>query len=134
MIVVLDALPLTRNGKVDLRALPPIAADTARADSWPRAATPRRWSPASSPKCCRSDRVGADDDFFALGGHSLLATRVIARLRATTDLALPVRLLFDRPTVAGFADAVEGALIAEIDRLTEEEAATKLAAARQGTP
>lgn len=135
VIVVLDALPLTRNGKVDLRALPPVAvSDDARADFVAPRSDAEVLIAGIFTELLRVDRVGVHDDFFALGGHSLLAIRVIARLRATVDLNLPVRALFDRPTVAGFADAVELALIAEIDRLTEEEAAAKLAAAGQGAP
>jgi amino acid adenylation domain-containing protein len=135
VIVVLDALPLTRNGKVDLRALPPIAVgDDGRPDFVAPRSDAEELIAGIFTELLPVDRVGVHDDFFVLGGHSLLATRVTARLRATVDLNLPVRALFDRPTVAGFADAVEQALIAEIDRLTEEEAAAKLAAAGQGAP
>jgi amino acid adenylation domain-containing protein len=135
VIVVLDALPLTRNGKVDLRALPPVVAgDDVHADFVAPRSDAESLVAGIFTELLPVDRVGAHDDFFALGGHSLLATRVIARLRATVEVNLSVRALFDRPTVAGFADAVEQALIAEIDRLTEEEAAAKLAAAGQGAP
>ncbi len=134
-IMVLDELPLTRNGKVDLRALPPVAVrDDARAAFVAPRSDAEALVAGIFTELLPVDRVGVHDDFFALGGHSLLATRVIARLRATVEVDLPVRALFDRPTVAGFADAVERALIAEIDRLTEEEAAAKLAAAGQGAP
>ncbi|GAA1369703.1 condensation domain-containing protein [Catellatospora chokoriensis] len=135
VIVVLPELPLTRNGKVDLRALPPV---TVGDEVHAAYVAPRTDAEALVAgiftELLPVDRVGAGDDFFALGGHSLLATRVIARLRAAVDLDLPIRALFDRPTVAGFATAVEEALIAEIDRLTEEEAAAQLAAAGQGAP
>jgi hypothetical protein len=72
-------------------------------------------------------RVGALDDFFALGGHSLLAVKAIARLRAATDVDLPIRTLFDQGTVEGVARALEDRLLAEIDQLTDEEAARLLA-------
>ncbi|WP_212830158.1 non-ribosomal peptide synthetase [Catellatospora sp. TT07R-123] len=135
VVVVLDALPLTRNGKVDLRALPPVTVgDDVRADYVAPRTDAEALVAGIFTELLPVDRVGAHDDFFALGGHSLLATRVIARLRATVELDLPIRALFDRHTVAGFADAVEQALVAEIDRLTEEEAAAQLAAAGQGAP
>src|SRR5690606_33880785 len=132
VIVVLDALPLNRHGKVDLAALPPVAAAE---QTRPEYVAPRSDAEALIAgiftELLAVEQVGAHDDFFELGGHSLLAIRVIARIRAAIDLDLPVRALFEQPTVAGFADTVEQALIAEIDRLTEEEAAAKLAARLQ---
>lgn len=135
VIVVLDALPLTRNGKVDLRALPPVATEReARAGYVAPRTDAEALVAGIFAELLAVDQVGANDDFFLLGGHSLLAIRVIARIRAAIDVDLPVRALFERPTVTGFADAVEQALIAEIDRLTDEEAAAKLAATGQGAP
>ncbi len=108
-VVVLDALPRTPNGKLDRNALP---APT-------RGALPHRAAPSRQ---CRSpvedalaaiwaevlgiDEVGADEDFFDLGGHSLLAVRVVTRVRAALGADLPLRVMFDRPTVAGLARAV----------------------------
>ncbi|WP_405461952.1 phosphopantetheine-binding protein [Streptomyces sp. NBC_00101] len=72
--------------------------------------------------------VGAGDDFFELGGHSLLATRVVARIRAAADLGVSLRTLFTHRTCAAFAEAVEAALLAEIDALSDTAAEELLAA------
>jgi acyl carrier protein len=69
------------------------------------------------------DRVGIHDDFFALGGHSLLATQIISRLKEMYELELPLKVIFEAPTISKMALLVEEAILAEIDELTEEEAA-----------
>ncbi|MEN3613623.1 condensation domain-containing protein [Plantactinospora sp. ZYX-F-223] len=135
VVVPLAALPLTPHGKVDTAALPvPSVGDEVRGGFEAPRTDAEELVAGIFAELLPVDRVGATDDFFALGGHSLLAIRVIARLRAAVSLDLPVRLLFQHPTVAGFARAVEAALIAEIDRLTEDEAAAQLAATRTGGP
>ncbi|HEX2207304.1 MAG TPA: beta-ketoacyl synthase N-terminal-like domain-containing protein [Longimicrobium sp.] len=66
--------------------------------------------------------IGIHDDFFALGGHSLLATQIISRCRDGFGLELPLKAIFEAPTIARFAALVEDAIVAEIDALTDEEA------------
>jgi phthiocerol/phenolphthiocerol synthesis type-I polyketide synthase E len=66
--------------------------------------------------------LGIHDDFFALGGHSLLATQIVSRCRDGFGLELPLKAIFEAPTIARFAALVEDAIVAEIDQLTDEEA------------
>ncbi|MFE5792220.1 amino acid adenylation domain-containing protein [Streptomyces sp. NPDC056503] len=127
--VLLDALPLTPNGKLDRAALPaPDAGAAPRAAHVPPRTEAEELVADVWGEVLGVDGIGAHDDFFALGGHSLLATRVVARLRAAVDLAVPLRALFTHRTVAAFAEAVEAALAAEIDTLSEAAAVELLAA------
>ncbi|HET7232356.1 MAG TPA: beta-ketoacyl synthase N-terminal-like domain-containing protein [Longimicrobium sp.] len=72
------------------------------------------------------EHVGVHDDFFALGGHSLLATQIVGRLRDQFELELPLAVIFEAPTIAKMAVLVEDAFFAEIEGLSEEEAAAAL--------
>jgi amino acid adenylation domain-containing protein len=105
--VMLDALPLTANGKLDRKALPaPEAVRSERAYIAPR--TPLE-ALLSTIWCSvlRVERVGVNDNFLEIGGHSLLATQVVARVRSILRVELPVRALFESPTVARLAKEVE---------------------------
>jgi amino acid adenylation domain-containing protein len=113
--VWLDALPLTAGGKLDWRALP--AADDARPVLDEMYSTPR--TPVEEilaniwAAILRLERVGVNDNFFELGGHSLLGTQVISRVREAFHVELPLRTIFETPTIAGMAETVEHALRAE---------------------
>jgi phthiocerol/phenolphthiocerol synthesis type-I polyketide synthase E len=67
------------------------------------------------------DRIGIHDDFFSLGGHSLLATQIVSRVRDAFALDLPLKTVFEAPTIARYAQLIEDAIMAEIDAMTEEE-------------
>lgn len=100
--VTLDALPLSPNGKVDRGALPEPdgrADRDAAAYVAPRDDTELVLA-ALWAELLETDRVGAEDDFFALGGHSLLATRLASALLETFGVELPLRELFEAPTLA----------------------------------
>ncbi|BBZ31542.1 hypothetical protein MCNF_01470 [Mycolicibacterium confluentis] len=100
-IMVLDEFPLSSSGKIDRRALPApvLVAKVFRA---PQTLTEKTIAEAFT-EVLGLDRVGLDDDFFALGGDSLIAIRVSARLQAALGVEVPVRYLFDAPTVGGLA-------------------------------
>lgn len=108
-VVVLEAWPLTPNGKVDRAALPAapfassrVADETSGPKTEVEETVGRVWA-----EVLGRPKVGRDDNFFDLGGHSLLAAQVVARLNATLQGAVSVRALFDQPTLAGFARVVE---------------------------
>ncbi|MGW6425300.1 amino acid adenylation domain-containing protein [Nocardia sp. NPDC055053] len=106
-IVVLDVLPRTDNGKLDLRALP---APDIRSGRFRAPVTPTERTVADTfAELLGVPEVGLDDNFFALGGNSLTATRIAARLGAALGARIPVRVVFDSPTVAELAAAVRTA-------------------------
>ncbi|KZB86538.1 non-ribosomal peptide synthetase [Amycolatopsis regifaucium] len=104
--VMLDRLPLTRNGKVDRRALPaPESNGTGRTYAAPRTSVERTlaeiWSDVLGV-----ERVGAEDNFFELGGDSLLSMRIVSRVRAAFGTDVSPRALFSDPVLGRFAAAV----------------------------
>jgi amino acid adenylation domain-containing protein len=129
-LVVMDALPLTPNGKVDRRALPapePVRLGGEEACTGPRTATERRLAGIWA-EVLRLERVYVDDNFFDLGGHSLLATQLATRVREAFGIALPLQRIFESPTVALLAEAVDeagearlGGVLDELEGLSDEE-------------
>ncbi len=143
--VILDALPLTPNGKVDRRALP--APDRSRPELGGTFVAPRTsieeglagiWA-----EVLGLERVGIHDNFFELGGHSLLATRVISRTCDAFQVELPLRSLFEAPTVADLAvilvqreaEQVDNEtltqMLAELEQLSQEEVQITLTSEKQ---
>ncbi|MEV6105613.1 amino acid adenylation domain-containing protein [Streptomyces sp. NPDC051940] len=129
VIVPVDAIPVTVNGKVDHAALP--APGTARQDLSTAYVEPRtdaeRYVTELFADVLKLDRVGAGDDFFTLGGHSLLVTQVTARIREALGIRVPLRQLFATPTVEAFAPCVADALAARLRELDEADLRPDLA-------
>jgi acyl carrier protein len=123
VFVALAELPRSPNGKVDRAALPVPSGD--RPDLADEFVAPR--DPGEEliaeiwGEVLGLDRVGVYDNFFDAGGQSLLATRVVARMNTLFDIELPLADLFDRPTVAGLAETVKDRILAELDRMSEDE-------------
>jgi amino acid adenylation domain-containing protein len=122
--VALEALPLTPSGKVDRRALP--APGGARPEREGDFVAPRTAAEETVAAVWREvlglDRVGATDSFFELGGHSLLLPQVMHRLRSAFQIEIPLRTLFDEPSVESLALALEEIVLADLERQLEVEA------------
>ncbi|MFJ5985374.1 amino acid adenylation domain-containing protein [Lentzea sp. NPDC092896] len=107
-VVVLEKLPLTANGKIDRRALPAPRWDSPARSSRVALSTSTQqrlaeiWSAALGVA-----EIGGDEDFFDLGGHSLLAAEVLAEVRSSFAVDVPLHALFEYPTIAEFAEVVE---------------------------
>ena len=138
--VEMNALPLSPNGKVDRQLLP--APDGARPELEQAFVAPRNeveqtlaniWS-----EVLKLDQIGINDNFFDLGGHSLLATQVISRVEVAFNVELPLRAIFENPTVAGLGMALVQAqadvagdaellrVLEELEQLSEAEADSEL--------
>jgi amino acid adenylation domain-containing protein len=127
--VYLEELPLTPNGKVDRAALPaPSAANTAQP---PDSARPgnelEQVLETVVSELLGLDRVGVDENFFMLGGHSLLGAQLIVRIGDCFGVEMSLRSLFDNPTVAGMAAEVERLIVADLETISDDDAARLLA-------
>ncbi|HEY0378532.1 MAG TPA: condensation domain-containing protein, partial [Pyrinomonadaceae bacterium] len=106
--VQLDQLPLTPNGKVDRAALPALEHATGESAGHVEPQSPVQELLAGIwAEILKVPRVSVHDNFFELGGHSLLATQLVSRVREVFRLEVPLRLLFERPTVALLAESIE---------------------------
>ncbi len=122
LFVHLKKLPLTLNGKINYQSLPTIAEARQRLSRnfiAPRTPTEKQVSEIWAG-ILGIERVGIRDNFFDLGGHSLLATRIITQLREAFHVELPLRVLFETPTVEGLASALTQM---QISQENEEEMA-----------
>ncbi|BDU21610.1 hypothetical protein DYGSA30_30670 [Dyella sp. GSA-30] len=120
--VVVESFPTTTNGKLDRAALPtPDELRTSREYVAP--ATSLQWQLADIwQKVLSVERVGMSDDFFELGGHSLSAIQVVARTEGLLGRQVPLRLLFDAPTIERFLARLEQAPPSDYDRLSPSAA------------
>ena len=102
-------MPLTANGKLDSKALPMPEGDAhaVRGYEAPKGEIERRSQWRFGADVLKGGELGREDNFFELGGHSLLAMQVMARVRHSFDLELPMRCLFDEPTIAALADEIQ---------------------------
>src|SRR5262249_40159847 len=103
-VVILAKLPLTPNGKIDRKALPEPQQAQAKTFIAPRNSIEQKIAAIWAEVLRRElNQISVEDNFFDLGGHSLLATQVISRVRRVFNIELPLRTLFESPTVAGLA-------------------------------
>ncbi|WP_244367679.1 non-ribosomal peptide synthetase [Micromonospora echinofusca] len=126
-IMVPDTFPVLPSGKLDRAALPaPVPVPAATPSRPPRTDSELLVAEVFGEVLGRAG-IGADDDFFTLGGTSLLAIRALAELGATTELDIPLRALFTHRTVGRLATVIEELITADLDRLSDQEAADLLA-------
>ncbi|HEY2737353.1 MAG TPA: condensation domain-containing protein, partial [Thermoanaerobaculia bacterium] len=125
--LLLESLPLTPNGKVDRKALAKLHPERAAPSIGGGPRTPVEELVAGIfAEVLRRERVGVEEDFFALGGHSLMATRLTSRVHNLLGVELPVRTVFEAPTVAGLAGRIERELAGRPAGMGEELLALRL--------
>ena len=105
--VIMEKLPRTISGKIDRRALPDLKDRTGRGEYVPARTATEQIVADIWANTLGLPKVSLHDNFFELGGHSLLATQVMVRVRKTLGIELPLRALFENPTVEKFATHIE---------------------------
>lgn len=121
--VVLDTLPVTPNGKIDRGALPvPDETNMLRDGSIGEPTTPteERLAAIVAP-LLGLQQVGVDENFFMLGGHSLLGTQIIMHVTTSFGVELPLRTLFEAPTIRELAAEIEQLIFVKINAMSDEE-------------
>ena len=119
-VVLLEALPLTPNGKVDRGAVATLRVEDPAAEinlDPPRTLIEERLGGIVC-QLLKLEHVGLEDNFFLLGGHSLLGAQLVARVNDGFGVALPLRTLFDIPTVAGLSAEIERLVLAKLDAVS----------------
>jgi len=124
VFVKLDRLPLSTNGKLDRKSLPhPDEHNRLRDQDLvaPRTAVERR---VADILCglFKVSEVGVNDNFFLLGGHSLLGAQLITKIRNAFGIDLPLRAIFDAPTISALSSAIEREIVARVESMTDAEA------------
>jgi amino acid adenylation domain-containing protein len=121
--VRLEKLPVTPNGKVDRMSLPaPDESNTLRDDAYAAPRTEMEKTVAGIlERLLNLEHVDVEENFFSLGGHSLLGAQLIARLRDTFGIEMPLRVVFEAPTVADLATEIEALLVAKLKGMSEKE-------------
>jgi amino acid adenylation domain-containing protein len=124
LFVKIDSLPLTTNGKVDRKSLPTPDEDNRLVDDAfmaPRTPIEER---LATILCAlfRVKEVGVNDNFFLLGGHSLLGAQLLTKIRTAFGIDLPLRAVFDAPTIAALSSKIEREIVARVESMTEAEA------------
>jgi len=136
MYVMIDAVPLTPNGKVDRNALPaPDASNMLGEDVFhaPQTEIEQVVAGILAP-LLGVERVDVEANFFALGGHSLLGIQLISRVRDTLGVELSLRTVFEAPSVAELSAEIEGLLCAKLEAMSEEEVQRTLGMAEKAQP
>jgi Phosphopantetheine attachment site. len=109
---LVDAIPLTPNGKIDRQALLALAPRSAEARTTREIVAPRTDTEIALAAIWREllqvQDIGVDDDFFDLGGQSLMAIRAVSGIRDTFDVDVSLRSMFEQPTLSGLAEIIDG--------------------------
>jgi pristinamycin I synthase-3/4 len=133
-IIPLSSLPLTVNGKVDRRALPVPAVSVGGGDGLLGGVGLRVAGIWGEVLGLSAATFGGEENFFALGGHSLLATQVISKIRAGFGVEMPLRALFEQPTIRGLAALIEAEMLSGEAALPAPVAEPRVAGGPQGFP
>ncbi|MET0500480.1 MAG: amino acid adenylation domain-containing protein, partial [Candidatus Binatia bacterium] len=118
--VLLDTLPVTPNGKIDRKSLPEPDHTTSEPESYIPPRTEIESLVAGIwAQVLNLEKIGVHSNFFDLGGHSLLATQIVSRIREALGVEVALRVLFEKPTVAGLSDHIERNVIDQLDEIEE---------------